>query len=106
MNPGRFEAMMKAIVGFELQIEGLRGTRKLGQNKKGAEMEGAIAGLEAAGRADMAALMRASSSPSRDGEGAHAQHGGGVSVQSSALPLPHPPAADGPPPHASRREES
>jgi transcriptional regulator len=110
MSPGRFEAMLKGIVGFELAVETLRGSRKLGQNKKGAEMDGAIAGLEAAGRADMAALMRDASSsyssPSRDGEGAHAQHGGGVSAQASKLPLHHPPAADGPPPPASRREES
>ena len=33
MTPGRFEAMLKAIVGYELTIEDLRGTRKLGQNK-------------------------------------------------------------------------
>lgn len=58
MSPGRFDAMMKAIVGFELEVEALRGCRKLGQNKKGAELDGAIAGLEAAGRSDMAALMR------------------------------------------------
>ena len=33
MRPGLFEGMLKAIVGFELSIESLRGTRKLGQNK-------------------------------------------------------------------------
>jgi transcriptional regulator len=59
MTPGRFEAMTKAIVGFELAIEALRGTRKLGQNKREAEREGALAGLAAAGRGDMAELMRA-----------------------------------------------
>lgn len=37
MAPGRFEAMLKAIIGFELRIEELRGTRKLGQNKSDAE---------------------------------------------------------------------
>ena len=37
MTPGRFEAMLKAIIGYELQIEDLRGTRKLGQNKDAGE---------------------------------------------------------------------
>jgi transcriptional regulator len=64
MSPGRFEAMLKAIVGYELRIEALRGTRKLGQNKKGAELAGAIAGLEASGHADIAALMHSSLSRS------------------------------------------
>jgi transcriptional regulator len=67
MSPGRFEAMLRAIVGYEIQIEALRGTRKLGQNKRGSELAGAIAGLEASGHADLAALMR-NSSPSSDGE--------------------------------------
>lgn len=59
MTPRRFEAMLAAIHAFELTAETLRGTRKLGQNKTAAEIEGAAAGLEAAGRRDMAALMRA-----------------------------------------------
>jgi len=58
MRPGLFDGMLKAIVGFEMKVEELRGTRKLGQNKQAAELEGAAAGLEAVGRADMAALMR------------------------------------------------
>lgn len=45
MTPGRFEGLMKAIVGYELTIEDLRGTRKLGQNKTAAELAGAVAGL-------------------------------------------------------------
>jgi transcriptional regulator len=57
MTPGRFEAMAKAIVGYELGITALRGTRKLGQNKKEAERDGAVAGLATAGRADMSILM-------------------------------------------------
>jgi transcriptional regulator len=108
MSPGRFEGMLKAITGYELEIEAMRGTRKLGQSKKGAEMEGAIAGLKKIGRTDIAELMRAvSSSPSPDGEGAHrpAGDGGGVAAEASTIVLPHPPAADGSPPHASRREE-
>lgn len=59
MTPGRFEAMLAAIDGFELSIETLRGTRKLGQNKSLVEVEGAAAALDATGRGELAALMRA-----------------------------------------------
>lgn len=45
MMPGRFETMLKAIIGYELEIEALRGTRKLGQNKTGAERLSVAAGL-------------------------------------------------------------
>lgn len=45
MTPGRFEAMLKAITGYELMIEALRGTRKLGQNKKAEERAGAAEGV-------------------------------------------------------------
>ena len=54
MSPGRFEAMLPAIVGFELSVRSLSGTRKLGQNKKAAERQGAIAAL---GDDPVAALM-------------------------------------------------
>ena len=57
MTPGRFDAMLKAIVGYELTIEALRGTRKLGQNKREAERLGAAEGLEPF-HPRMAALMR------------------------------------------------
>ncbi len=59
MSAGRFEKMLRAIIGYEIRIEELRGTRKLGQTKGRAETEGAIAGLEAAGHEAMAELMRA-----------------------------------------------
>ena len=62
MTPGRFEAMLKAIVGFELSIEALRGTSKLGQHKQAAEREGAADGL-APFNPDLAALMRAERGP-------------------------------------------
>ena len=58
MSSGRFEAMLKAIVGFELKIESLRGTRKLGQNKKPEERAGVADALERTGRADLARLTR------------------------------------------------
>ena len=57
MSPGRFAAMLKAIVGYELRIEDLRGTRKLGQNKTAEERVGAADGL-APFDPLMAALMR------------------------------------------------
>jgi transcriptional regulator len=62
MSPGRFEAMLKAITGFELSIEALRGTRKLGQTKKGAEQQAAADGVVAFDP-EMAALMRAAGQP-------------------------------------------
>lgn len=58
MSAVRFKAMLNAIAGFEMTIEELRGTRKLGQNKRAAEIEGAAAGLAAAGQQTTAALMR------------------------------------------------
>jgi transcriptional regulator len=57
MSPGRFEAMLKAIIGYELLIEDLRGTRKLGQHKSDAERQGAADGL-APFNPTLAALMR------------------------------------------------
>ena len=57
MTPGRFEAMLKAIVGFEMRIEAIRGTRKLGQMKTLDERRAAAAGVAGAGNAAMAALM-------------------------------------------------
>ena len=57
MTPARFEAMLKAIVGFEMRIEELRGTNKLGQQKSEAERAGAADGLAPHNPA-LAALMR------------------------------------------------
>ena len=58
MTPGRFAPMLKAIVGYEMRIEALRGTRKLGQTKNDSERQGAAAGL-APFHPVMAGLMRA-----------------------------------------------
>ena len=58
MSPGRFEAMLKAIVGFEMRIEALRGTRKLGQNKKETDRIGAADALAALGKTEISNLMR------------------------------------------------
>jgi transcriptional regulator len=56
MSQGRFEAMLNAIVGYELTIEELRGTRKLGQHKP-AQAEAAANALAPLDPA-LAALMR------------------------------------------------
>ena len=56
MTPGRFDAMLKAIIGYELKIEDLRGTRKLGQNKDETTRRAAAAGLAPFNPA-LAALM-------------------------------------------------
>jgi transcriptional regulator len=60
MSPERFEAMVRAIVGFELSVETLRGTRKLGQNKTGGEQERVADALAELGRVEVAELHRAS----------------------------------------------
>lgn len=57
MSPGRFAAMLPAIACFELMIDTWRGTTKLSQNKPTAQRAGAAAGLRAAGRDEIAALM-------------------------------------------------
>jgi transcriptional regulator len=57
MTPGRFEGMLKAIVGYELIIEDLRGTRKLGQNKDDANRLAAARGL-APFNPEVATLMK------------------------------------------------
>jgi transcriptional regulator len=57
MTPGRLEGMLKAVIGYELTIEALRGTRKLGQHKSETEMAGAIEGLAPFNPA-VATLMR------------------------------------------------
>ena len=58
MSPGRFDAMLPAITAFELRIADLRGTTKLSQNKSAADIAGVIAGLEGAGKAHPALLVR------------------------------------------------
>ena len=57
MAPARFERMLRSIVGYELEIEELRGTRKLAQNKTANERRALAEALAAAGEAEMAALV-------------------------------------------------
>ena len=58
MTPGLFEGMTKGILGFEMRLDVLRGTRKLAQHKPPEELAGAIEGVAAAGQPELAELMR------------------------------------------------
>lgn len=53
MEAGRFEAMIRAIVGFEVDPVELRGTRKFNQHKTGDDLAATIAGQRGAGRDDI-----------------------------------------------------
>lgn len=57
MTPGRFEAMLRAIRGFELTPTAWRGTRKMGQNKAARDRSAMAAALVAAGRTREAELV-------------------------------------------------
>ena len=58
MSEGRFEGLLKAIAGFELQVSAWRGTAKLDQDKP-AEVRARLAdALAQAGETEMAALIR------------------------------------------------
>ena len=57
MPPGRFDAMCKAITGFELTVTALRTTRKLSQDSDAADAAGVVAGLAAQGADAVAALV-------------------------------------------------
>ncbi|HEX8574490.1 MAG TPA: FMN-binding negative transcriptional regulator [Allosphingosinicella sp.] len=58
MGPGRFEGLLKAITGFEMQVAEWRGTAKIDQDKPG-EVRARIAdSLAGRGERDMAETMR------------------------------------------------
>jgi len=59
MTPGRFEAMLGAIRGFELLPGVWRGTCKMGQNRKPAERVALASALDGQGRTREAGLVRA-----------------------------------------------
>lgn len=61
LSPAAMERLLKAIVGIEIAVDRIDAQWKLSQNKKQADGEGAIAGLEARGdhaSLEVAALMR------------------------------------------------
>lgn len=55
MREGLFETMCKAIVGFTIELDAVRGTRKLGQNKP---EDVRLRAADAVTDVDLAALMR------------------------------------------------
>ena len=57
MEPGKFEAMLRAIVGFEVEPEQLRGTRKFNQHKTGEDLAATTDGQRRAGRVDILAAI-------------------------------------------------
>jgi transcriptional regulator len=59
MSPGKFEAMVQAIVGFEVEPRAIRGTRKFNQHKAAADVDATVAGQQGAGREDIVAAIRA-----------------------------------------------
>ena len=54
---GYVEGMLQGIVGFALPIARLEGKWKMSQNRPAADRAGVVAGLEAEGRKDVAALV-------------------------------------------------
>ncbi len=58
MEPGRFEAMLRAIVGFEVVPQAIRGTRKFNQHRNADDVAATIEGQLRAGRDDIAAAVR------------------------------------------------
>ena len=57
--------MVRAVVGFAIEVERLEGKFKLSQNRPGRDAERVADALEAEGAADVAALMRAHPAPGR-----------------------------------------
>lgn len=58
MDSKLFGQMLRGIVGFRLEIQAWRGTKKLGQHKPDTARRGAADGAEAAGRRAIAHWMR------------------------------------------------
>jgi transcriptional regulator len=58
MDPGKFEAMTRAIVGFEVDATDIRGTRKFNQHKAADDLAATIEGQLGAGRDDIVAAIR------------------------------------------------
>lgn len=58
MADAPFRKMLGAIQGFALEVEAVRGTVKLSQNKAAADRAGVVAALEASGNSTLARAMR------------------------------------------------
>jgi transcriptional regulator len=58
LSPKKRDGLLKAIIGFEMQVENFRETFKLSQNKSAEEKERLVKGLEAQGDHRMANMMQ------------------------------------------------
>ncbi|HEX6219260.1 MAG TPA: FMN-binding negative transcriptional regulator [Sphingomicrobium sp.] len=58
MAPATFEAMTRAIVGFEVEPADVRGTRKFNQHKTADDLAATIEGQRGAGRDDIVLAIR------------------------------------------------
>ena len=58
LDPQRLEKLLGVIVGFHIEIEEIRGKYKLSQNRNAEDRVSVIAGLEASGEDELAAMMR------------------------------------------------
>ncbi|HYX46708.1 MAG TPA: FMN-binding negative transcriptional regulator [Sphingomicrobium sp.] len=58
MAQGKFEALTRAIAGFEVVPIAIRGTRKFNQHKEGEDLAATIDGQMRAGRTDIVAAVR------------------------------------------------
>jgi transcriptional regulator len=59
MGQGKFEAMTKAIIGFEVDPSDIRGTRKFNQHKSADDLAATIEGQQGAGREDIVSAIEA-----------------------------------------------
>jgi transcriptional regulator len=57
MDAGKFEAMLRAIVGFEVDPREVRGTRKFNQHKGPEDLAATIRGQQGVGRDDIVAAI-------------------------------------------------
>ena len=67
MEPGSFEAMTRAIVGFEVVPDTIRATRKFNQHKSAEDRAATVAGLRGAGLTEVADAVEHFGSQARRG---------------------------------------
>ena len=63
MEPAKFDALTRAIVGFEVEPTAIRGTRKFNQHKEDGDLAATIEGQRAAGRGDILAAIHELTQP-------------------------------------------
>lgn len=59
LDPAKFDALTRAIIGFDIEPSAIRGTRKFNQHKDGEDLAATIDGQRSAGRDDIVAAIRA-----------------------------------------------